>query len=161
MFCFCFRYFIGKSCSWQQSSSWITHIVTWRSNHRSAKRIGLETHLSLSRSPILHVKLTSNHFTYSTHVKIKKNTQNTEITITVQVHCTIGRGGTFSQSLVLQAFSDVMVIIDEVSNLQRGHIANSGPHPAILLLTSPIEKWFSKVFITLCCGVSIQRSWWH
>ena len=50
MFCFCFRYFIGKSCSWQQSSSWITHIVTWRSNHRSAKRIGLETNLSLSRS---------------------------------------------------------------------------------------------------------------
>ena len=50
------------------------------------------------------------------------------------------RGGTFSQSLVLQAFSDVMVIIDEVSNLQRGQFANSGPHPAILLLTSPIEK---------------------
>ena len=49
-------------------------------------------------------------------------------------------GGTFSQSLVLQAFSDVMVIIDEVSNLQRGQFANSGPHPAILLLTRPIEK---------------------
>ena len=49
-------------------------------------------------------------------------------------------GGTFLQSLVLQAFSDVMVIIDEVSNLQRGQFANSGPHPAILLLTHPIEK---------------------
>ena len=38
---------------------------------------------------------------------------------------------------------------------------NLGPHPAILLLTHPIEKWFSKVFITLACGVSIQRYWWH
>ena len=43
------------------------------------------------------------------------------------------RGGIFSQSLVLQAFSDVMVIIGEVSILQRGQFANLGPDPAILL----------------------------
>jgi len=43
----CFKYFIGKSSSWQQSSRWITHIVTWTSNHCSAKRIGLETHIEL------------------------------------------------------------------------------------------------------------------
>ena len=52
----------------------------------------------------------------------------------------LSRGGIFSQSLVFQAFSDVMVIIDEASTLQRGQFANSGPHPAILLLTHPIEK---------------------
>ena len=57
--------------------------------------------------------------------------------ITLKV--TLG-GGSFSQSSVFQAFSDVMVIIDEVSTLQRGQFANSGPHPAILLLTYPIEK---------------------
>ena len=34
-------------------------------------------------------------------------------------------GGAFSQSLVVQAFSDVIVIIDEVLNLQRGQFANS------------------------------------
>ena len=32
-----------------------------QSIHRSTKRIGLETHMSLSRSPILHVKLVLNH----------------------------------------------------------------------------------------------------
>ena len=31
--------------------------------------------MSLSRSPILLIKLTSNHFRYNTHVKIKKNTE--------------------------------------------------------------------------------------
>ena len=31
-----------------------------------------------------------------------------------------------------------MVIIDEVSTLQRGPFANSGPHPAILLFDFPI-----------------------
>ena len=51
-----------------------------------------------------------------------------------------GEGGIFLQSLIFQAFSDVMVIIDEASTLQRGQFANSGPHPAILLLTQPIEK---------------------
>ena len=51
-----------------------------------------------------------------------------------------GLGGIFSQSLIFQAFSDVMVIIDEASTLERGQFANSGPHPAILLLTQPIEK---------------------
>ena len=69
---FSFRYFIGKSSSWQQSSSWITHIVPWMSYYGSAKRIGLETRMSLSRSPILHEKLTSNHLRYNTHVKIRK-----------------------------------------------------------------------------------------
>ena len=48
------------------------------------------------------------------------------------------RGGIFSRSLVFQAFSHVMVIIDEVSTLQRGPFANSGPHPAILLFDFPI-----------------------
>ena len=49
------------------------------------------------------------------------------------------RGGIFSQSSVFQAFSDVMVIIDEVSTFCRGQFANLGPHLAILLLTHPIE----------------------
>ena len=67
------------------------------------------------------------------------NLCNTQI---VPTHLGLGLlgGGTFLQSLVLQAFSDVMVIIDEVANLQRGQFTNSGPHPAILLLTHPIEK---------------------
>ena len=52
----------------------------------------------------------------------------------------VTQGGIFLQSSVFQAFSDVMVIIDEVSTLRRGQFANSGPHPAILLLTNPIEK---------------------
>ena len=58
----------------------------------------------------------------------------------VKVLPTLSRGGIFSQSLVFQAFSDVMGIINEVSTLQRGQFANSGPQPAILLLTHPIEK---------------------
>ena len=60
------------------------------------------------------------------------------------LHISNCRGGTFLQSLVLQAFSDVMVIIDDVSNLQSGQFANSAPHPAILLLTHPIKSDFQK-----------------
>ena len=52
----------------------------------------------------------------------------------------LSRGGIFSQSSVFQAFSDVMVIIDEVSTFCRGQFANLGPHLGILLLTHPIEK---------------------
>ena len=48
------------------------------------------------------------------------------------------RGGIFSRSSVFQAFSHVMVIIDEVSTLERGPFAISGPHPAILLFDFPI-----------------------
>ena len=55
--------------------------------------------------------------------------------------CLIILGGDlFVKFSFFQAFSDVMVIIDEVSTLQSGQFANSGPHPAILLLTHPIEK---------------------
>jgi len=50
------------------------------------------------------------------------------------------RGGIFSRSLVFQAFSHVMVIIDEVSTLQRGPFANSGPHPATSPLDFPIIR---------------------
>ena len=53
---------------------------------------------------------------------------------------TYGRGGSFCKVQFFLAFSDVMVIIDEVSTLQRVQFSNSGPHPAILLLTHPIEK---------------------
>ena len=60
------------------------------------------------------------------------------------IYATIQGGGTFSQSLVVQAFSDVIVIIDEVLNLQRGQFANSGPHPAILLLPAPVKSDFQK-----------------
>ena len=45
----------------------------------------------------------------------------------------LGGGDRFLQSLVLQPFSNVMVIIDEVSNLQRGQI-----QVPIQLLESPI-----------------------
>ena len=64
------------------------------------------------------------------HVRIRKNTNTFQFYII--------RGGIFSRSLVFQAFSHVMVIIDEVSTLQRGPFANSGPHPAILLFDFPI-----------------------
>ena len=97
---------------------------------------------------------------------VNKNTNNTNMHNTnTDTDLDYARKKTFlsyfSQSSVFQAFSDVMVIIDEVSTFCRGQFANLGPHLAILLLTHPIEKWFSKVFITLACGVSIQRSWWH
>ena len=57
---------------------------------------------------------------------------------------TIIGGGTFLQSLVLQAFSDVMIIVDEVPTLPRSQFANSGPHPAILLLIHPLKSDFQK-----------------
>ena len=59
---FSFKYFIGKTAAVDSKSAvelQIT-ILSYMSIHRSAKRIGLETCISLSRSPILFMKLTSN-----------------------------------------------------------------------------------------------------
>ena len=56
------------------------------------------------------------------------------------------------RSLVFQAFSHVMVIIDEVSTLQRGPFANSGPHPAILLFDFPIIGPKKKVVVNPIYG---------
>ena len=69
-----------------------------------------------------------------------------------EYHQLVSRGGIFSQSLVFQAFSHVMVIIDEVSTLQRGPFANSGPHPAILLFDFPIIGSKKKVVVKSIYG---------
>ena len=45
-----------------------------------------------------------------------------------------------------------MVIIDEVSTLQRGPFANSGPHPAILLFDFPIIGPKKKVVVNFIYG---------
>ena len=45
-----------------------------------------------------------------------------------------------------------MVIIDEVSTLQRGPFANSGPHPAILLFDFPIIGPKKKVVVNPIYG---------
>ena len=45
-----------------------------------------------------------------------------------------------------------MVIIDEVSTLQRGPFANSGPHPAILLFDFPIIGPKKKVVVKSIYG---------
>ena len=60
--------------------------------------------------------------------------------------------GIFSLSLILQAFSDVMVIIGEVSTLQRGQFANSGPHPATLLFGFPHYRAKKKVVVNFIYG---------
>ena len=72
--------------------------------------------------------------------------------LTVLIIANISRGGIFSRSLVFQAFSHVMVIIDEVSTLQRGPFANSGPHPAILLFDFPIIGPKKKVVVNHIYG---------
>ena len=45
-----------------------------------------------------------------------------------------------------------MVIIDEVSTLERGPFANSGPHPAILLFDFPIIGPKKKVVVNPIYG---------
>ena len=85
-------------------------------------------------------------------------------TFWLSLHLKIG-GGIFSQVLILQAFSDVMVIIGEVSTLQRGQFANLGPHPAILLFWFPHyrakNKSCRKLYIWVSNTISrkIQEQW--
>ena len=66
-------------------------------------------------------------------------------------------------NLILQAFSDVMVIIGEVSTLQRGQFANSGPHPATLLFGFPHyrakKKSCRKLYISKPIRRKIQEQW--
>ena len=67
---FSFKYFIGKTAAVDSKAAFqyrYSSLVT--SIHRSAKRIGLETRMSLPGSPILLVKLTSNHFSEKEGVK--------------------------------------------------------------------------------------------
>ena len=62
--------------------NYINIILMMSQSIASPKGLDLKTFVSLSRSPILHLKLTSNHFTYkSISRKIHKNTKRSRFII--------------------------------------------------------------------------------
>ena len=83
-----FCIFFGEKQQWQQSRNWITNIVPWSQLWHKRIRLKISTSFCFT-SPILHIKLTSNHFRYTC-----QNRENTQDTITSQSQFRIqGRQG--------------------------------------------------------------------